>query len=261
MLINTGHKHGAATHRGRGSQVAHHYLVYGPGASVDRDLDRADERSAFLAPDAAAIARGTSRAAVVAGPDNRILFWNPAAAELLGLAPEDAVGANLQEILDARDVFGNRICSGFCAFHEMVQRNEFPEWFELNVRTASGARLRVVVSVVVVRGPDARRYELIYVMTPVRRRRRADEAIDRLLANSGAFDLRGPDANAIRNGRSLQQLTQRQREVLERLARGQHPGKIASELGVSVHTVRSHVRLGVGSQLEAVAVAMRSRLV
>jgi hypothetical protein len=29
---------------------------------------------------------------------------------------------NLQELLDARDVFGNRLCAQHCAFHEMAAR-------------------------------------------------------------------------------------------------------------------------------------------
>ena len=58
------------------------------------------------------------------------------------------------------------------------------------------------------------------------------------------------------------ELTAREREVLELLAEGLRAGAIASRLGVSVVTVRNHIRailrkLGCHSQLEAVAVARR----
>ena len=65
---------------------------------------------------------------------------------------------------------------------------------------------------------------------------------------------------------AVQELTPREREVLSLLARGEAVGGIARSLGLSVHTVRSHVRnilrkLGVSSQLEAVARARRERVI
>jgi DNA-binding NarL/FixJ family response regulator len=61
-------------------------------------------------------------------------------------------------------------------------------------------------------------------------------------------------------------LTQREREVLQRLADGSDLTLIAREMCISVHTCRGHVKsvlakLGVHSQLQAVVVAMRSGLI
>ncbi len=60
---------------------------------------------------------------------------------------------------------------------------------------------------------------------------------------------------------SLPPLTGREREVLELLGAGLAPQTMARQLGLSVHTVRGHVKsilakLGVHSQLEAVALAV-----
>ncbi len=57
-------------------------------------------------------------------------------------------------------------------------------------------------------------------------------------------------------------LTQREHDVLARLAKGVDARSIARELGISVHTCRGHVRsllgkLGAHSQLEAVATAIK----
>ena len=97
------------------------------------------------------------------------------------------------------------------------------------------------------------------------RRRRADEAIERILADPAAA---APAAVARANGRAsgLPELTRREREVLSLLARGEAVGGIARGLGLSVHTIRSHVRnilrkLRVSSQLEAVARARRERVI
>ena len=61
---------------------------------------------------------------------------------------------------------------------------------------------------------------------------------------------------------ALAELTDREREVLERLARGERNDAIAASLGISPQTVQTHVRnilrkLGVHSKLEAVAFAVR----
>ena len=63
-------------------------------------------------------------------------------------------------------------------------------------------------------------------------------------------------------GDQLAGLTRREREVLELLADGHRPQAIAQDLGLSVLTVRNHIRavlrkLGCHSQLEAAALARR----
>jgi len=61
-------------------------------------------------------------------------------------------------------------------------------------------------------------------------------------------------------------LTRREQEVLEMLARGLSNAAIAEELHVSVHTVRNHIanlsaKLGAHSKLEALSIAVRRGLV
>lgn len=61
----------------------------------------------------------------------------------------------------------------------------------------------------------------------------------------------------------LEQLTRREREVLEQLALGVDQGQVADTLGISTHTVRTHIQnilgtLQVHSRLEAVTLALTS---
>jgi DNA-binding NarL/FixJ family response regulator len=61
-------------------------------------------------------------------------------------------------------------------------------------------------------------------------------------------------------------LTERQVEILDRIARGEGRPEIARALGVSESTVRSHTkelykRLGVNERAHAVAIALRDRLI
>jgi two-component system, NarL family, nitrate/nitrite response regulator NarL len=60
-----------------------------------------------------------------------------------------------------------------------------------------------------------------------------------------------------------QALTEREREVLDRLASGQGTAALAAQMGISVNTARTHIqnamnKLGAHSRLEVVAVAVRA---
>ena len=62
--------------------------------------------------------------------------------------------------------------------------------------------------------------------------------------------------------RRLDRLTPRELQILERLARGESTERVARELGLSKHTLRTHTqnvltKLGVHSKLEAIVAAMR----
>jgi PAS domain S-box-containing protein len=204
------------------------------------------------------------RAAMATDEENRIVDWNQLATDLLGFPNHDVIGRNLQDVLQARDIHGNRLCASHCAFHQMVRLGEAPESFELDVFTADGTRCRVAVSVVIVLGSEPQSYRLIYLMTPLRRRRRADEAIDRLLAEQRVANT-GPSGADQRGRRKSPSLTGRQREVLALLVLGRNSREMADELGVSVHTVRSHVQnvlraLKVSSRVEAVSKALNDRV-
>jgi DNA-binding NarL/FixJ family response regulator len=61
-------------------------------------------------------------------------------------------------------------------------------------------------------------------------------------------------------------LTQREHEVLQLLARGYSADKVAEKLVVSRHTARNHIqnvimKLGAHSKLEAVAIALREKII
>jgi DNA-binding CsgD family transcriptional regulator len=215
-------------------------------------------------PDAERIVATASRAAVATDPGNRITHWNAVATELLGRVGSEVIGRNFQEIVQARDVFGNALCASHCAFHSIVRAGSAPENFDLDVMTAEGQKVRVAVSIVVVLGPLSDEYSLVYLLAPKRRRRRADEAIDRLLAERGPA---GPAATgADQRGRRRQpRLTTRQKEVLALMVLGRNSSEMAEELGVSVHTVRSHVQgvlkaLEVSTRVEAVSRALSERM-
>ncbi len=222
-------------------------------------------------PNVPTIVENASRAAISTDPDNVIVHWNTAAIELFGFTAEEAVGRNLQRVIQARDVHGNRLPTDHSALHEMVRIGEAPQSFELSIITASGKMVAVAVSVIVVLEKRPTDYRLVYLMTPLHRRRRADEAIDRLLAQTNLPGITEPGGETPTgaNQRGTHQpphLTRRQLEVLLLLAEGKTSSEIALELRISVHTVRTHIQgvfraLGVANRLEAVSRALHERII
>jgi len=222
-------------------------------------------------PNVPTIVENASRAAIATDANNVIVHWNMAAVELCGFTVEEAVGRNLQQIIQARDVHGNRLSTDHSAFHEMIRIGEAPQSFELAIITATGKMVSVAASIVVVLEPKPTDYHLIYLMTPLYRRRRADEAIDRVLAQTNLPGITEPGGGAPtgatqRGTRKPPHLTRRQLEVLLLLAEGKRSGEIAKELTISVHTVRTHIQgifrtLGVVNSLEAVSRALHERII
>jgi len=202
-------------------------------------------------PNVPTIVENAARAAAATDGDNTVLYWNAAAVELFGFTANDVIGRNFQRVIQARDVHGNRLSADHGAFHEMISIGEAPQSFEIAIITATGKMIRVA--------------------TPMHRRRRADEAIDRLLAQANVPGVTVPGASqatgADQRGTSRPpHLTRRQLEVLLLLAEGKKSREIAEELGISVHTVRTHIQgvlrsLGAANRLEAVSRALHERLI
>jgi PAS domain S-box-containing protein len=256
----------AGTRKGAHATAAN---VHQMPAGNRRRATPVEEPVAF--PNVPTIVANAARAAVATDNRNRVLHWNDAAIELFGFTAEEVIGRNMQTVIQARDVHGNRLSADHGAFHEMVRIGEAPQSFELAIITATGKMMRVAVSVVVVLGPQASEYSIVYLMTPMHRRRRADEAIDRLLAQTNLPGVTVPGAQIVtgaeQRGTAKQpHLTRRQLEVLLLLAEGKRSGEIADELNISVHTVRTHIQgilrtLGAANRLEAVSRALHERII
>lgn len=163
--------------------------------------------------------------------------WNPGAEELTGLAAADAVGRPCWDVLGGHDPDGTLICHAGCSGARLAREGWPVRCRELVVRTQSGGR-RVVLSTVAVERDGERQF--LHVMHP------AGET----------------DQEQIPNGVDL---TPRQHEVLELIAAGLATRAIAARLGISVPTVRNHIRailleFGAHSQIEALAAARRRGL-
>jgi len=207
--------------------------------------------------------------AIAVDRDNRILAVNRAARDLFGFSARSSLlDRSLFELIHGRDVFGNRLSDRADGLWQMVSLREPVHSFEISARKGTGEGLRLSIHVVVVLGPAEGDRALVYLMTPVLRRRKADEAIERILTERTERGVASvPRTIDPRSAQSTPaRLTPRQSEVLRLLANGANVDEIAGALGISIHTVRTHIQriletLDVHSQVEAVARAFRDRLI
>lgn len=189
---------------------------------------------------------------VVVDVKDRILSWGPAAEALFGHLAAAAVGRRLQDLLDGRDVFGNRVCHDACWLRDALGSGETVRRYELDTRHAGGQRLHVIVDV----QPIARGWTYRFLPD-----RRVDLRADRRAPASPASP-----ALEIHPPKAPFALTEREGDVLRLLARGAGTAEMAREMGIAVTTVRNHIqhlleKLDAHNRLEAVSVAHRYGLV
>ena len=184
-----------------------------------------------------------------------IVAWNEAAERLFGHAATDVIGKQCYEVLDGRDVFGNRFCDKRCAVRNMIHRHEPVHHCQLSYCTSSSLRVDVAVSVFVVFGAGRSEQNVVHVLEPVKSAENVTLAD--FQTRSGPIESSGKLAKT----ESPTNLTSRETEVLRLLATGSNTLEVAERLCISEATVRNHVRnilnkLEVHSRLEAVCLAI-----
>jgi PAS domain S-box-containing protein len=171
-----------------------------------------------------------------AGPDGKVMEWNPAAERLTGIAAAQAEGRPCWEVIAGHDGRGGIVCHPACSILRLAREGWPVRCVDVHVRTPTGEK-QISVSTIVVR--EDRVPMILHAMQDIPEPTVATTTDE------------GPPS-----------LTPRQREILLFLVRGFRAREIATRLMLSETTVRNHIQaillaLGVHSQLEAVARAHR----
>jgi DNA-binding CsgD family transcriptional regulator len=166
-------------------------------------------------------------ALIVVDEHRRVRQWNAAAEALTGIPSSAALGRKCWEVVGGRTDGGTVICGPECG---LVSGGDVAH-FGLVINTARCKRRALMSTIVSESGAGK---HVIHLLAP----EDAPDVVD------------------------LEVLTSREREVLALLSEGLDVRAMALHLGISVTTVRTHVRhilsaLGVGSQAAAVAKARR----
>ena len=203
-------------------------------------------------------------AAFITQSDGVIRFWNQAAEKLFGIPAGEAASKSCAVLLEGLDAQGASFCRLDCPVLEMAEQNNAVSAFDLNVKTKSGLRRWINVSVLHMRTSGGELL-VIHLIRDIDRKKKLEAVTERFLVQVGS--LTGQDVDQLLTGGPAPHfaLTSREREILQLLAHGLPLRAVSQELEISYATARNHVqhimrKLSAHSRTEAILRAMKERL-
>ena len=200
--------------------------------------------------------------------EQRIILWNRAAEELLGVTAQEVLGRYCYEVIRGRDELGCLLCHRACCVLAMAGRGETIPTYDLLTLTKGGQQVWLNVSHIVAPLKPSDRFAIVHIFRDVSRWKEMEQFVRQLSSNLAK--LSGPGGSDAFQGPSppapVEQLTPRELQVLKLMAEGFGTKAIAEKLFVSPSTVGNHIqnvllKLRVHSRLEAVALAFRLHLI
>jgi PAS domain S-box-containing protein len=206
--------------------------------------------------------------AFVIDEDQRVVYWNQAAQDLLGYTSDEVVGRSCYEILSGRGDRGQTICRNNCYVAAIAATGSSVNSYDSRVRTKSGDLRWVNISILTFRALENSTPLVVHLFRDATQKRESEQFAQQVLdaaqrMQAGGFAAPPVSVSAAPLGRDL---TNREREVLSLLAQGLRTRDIAQTLSISPSTARNHIqnilhKLNVHSRLEAVTLALERGLV
>ena len=195
----------------------------------------------------------------------QIVFWNEACENQLGISRQDALGRACYDVVHACTLSGQPFCKPGCCMARLAEGGSAPKTFPLRFGKGRGKSQKFSVRTALVPAPQQDLWTVVHLLY---RGETAD--VSESLEHPNRQQPRIPEGRRTRN-KTLppspdDSLTARERVILHLLAEGHASSVISQQLCISLVTVRNHVqhligKLGVHSQLEAVAYAYRHNLI
>jgi PAS domain S-box-containing protein len=211
---------------------------------------------------------GAADGAFVIDEEQRIVYWNQAAQEILGYTSEEVLGQACFEILGGRDEGGRVICRHHCYVATTAVTGSPVTSYDTSVRTKSGETRWINVSILTFPTPDEAASLVVHLFRDATQKKQSEQFAHQVLDAVQHLRESGPSQSAfsVLAQSPAQDLTDREREVLTLLAQGLGTQGIAEALSISPSTTRNHIqnilhKLHVHSRLEAVAYAFEHGLV
>ncbi|MCY4583685.1 MAG: LuxR C-terminal-related transcriptional regulator [Chloroflexi bacterium] len=195
--------------------------------------------------------------------DQKIVFWNHSAERILGYSAAEVMGKRCYDVVAGLSPGGLAPeCLGGCPSMRYLRAGLVPAPIKLRLLCASGERKWVTVSPMVVAGVYRDAPLLVHLFEEaVEAEETSGESLREGLAASGtAIFADRPQVTSVSPERPI--LSRREMEVLRLMAQGWDTQRIATELGISRHTVRNHIRnlrqrLNASTKLDAVVKGIR----
>jgi len=195
----------------------------------------------------------------------QIVFWNEACENQLGIPRQDALGRACYDVVHACTLSGQPFCKPGCCMARLAEGGSAPKAFPLRFGNGRGKSQKLSVRTALVPSPQPDLWTVVHLLY---RGETADlcESLEQPHRQQSCI----PEGRRILN-KTLppipdDPLTARERGILRLLADGHVSSVISRQLCISPVTVRNHIqhlieKLGVHSQLEAVAHAYRRNLI
>lgn len=198
--------------------------------------------------------------AMVVDQDGKIMLWNQAAERLLGFRATDVVGHFCRDVLRGNTLSGRPLCSPSCPIGARVARGGGVHQFDMRTHTKDGREVWLNVSSLPVPSRKPGTFWVAHLFRDITKQATVSQLVQEL--HAAACPIQAPPAEpcvaAMPDIPAALPLSQREREILRRLATGERTADMADSLGIRPKTVRNHIqrlleKLGAHSRLQAFA--------
>ena len=198
--------------------------------------------------------QGVADASMVVDEWGCICGCNESFETMLGFAAAELVGGSCADRLQGRSGVDNRVCCDRCSVIQCATAHGRVPSFEMEVRTRTGGWNWVEVSMMVWRDPSTRKLFLFHLFRDITRRRQAEHFANQVIQAVAQLSILPHAPQCPPPGAPL---TNQERRILQLLAKGKEPNRIASELDITPRTLRNHLhnvnqKLHTHNRLEAV---------
>jgi PAS domain S-box-containing protein len=205
----------------------------------------------------------TADGAFVIDGEQRIIYWNKAAQEILGYTSDEVVGRTCFEIMGGCNDQGQVVCRHHCLVATTAIAGEEVTNYDICMRAKSDRLCWINISILTFSANADGNPVVVHLFRDITEKKQNEQLTRQILkvAHQLHEEAIPPVTPSIPSNSHLKDLTDREREVLFLLVQGLSTRDIAQSLSISSFTVRNHVqnilnKLNVHSRLEAVTYAL-----
>lgn len=204
--------------------------------------------------------------AVVISEEQRIIFWNKAAEEILGCPGDEITHSFCYQVMHGQNKTAWEICRDNCEIAKAALNSKPVPNFDMHVLSSHAVKQWLNVSTFTYQGGNNRDKKVVVHLFRVLETSVVEEKVLNQMANLVKRYKNIPNETSMGNKMmTLTALTNREREVLSLMAKSYDTNEIGESLSISINTVRNHVqrifhKLHVHSRLEAVIFAIKNDL-
>lgn len=200
--------------------------------------------------------------------DQRIIFWNNVAQEILGYTSDEIIGQPCYNILRGCDDKGKVICYHRCNVSTHVLAGKTVRNYDLATCTKLGEICWINISILTVFPTDNNSGPfIVHLFRDATKTKQNEQFIHQMFDAVQQWQKTiSPTAPSLASDHQVEKLTDREHQVLSLLAHGSSTSDIAEALSITLATTRNHIqsifhKFHVHSRLEAVTYALEHGLV